>query len=276
MTDQVRLWSDELARDPSSLVFLPLGETLRQRGQLDLARKVTMRGLERHPGNPEAHDLLARIHADRGDHQSALDEWDVVLRIIPGHVGALKGIAFIRFQQGQPQEAERLLREAQAGVHAAPSSETSPEQLEAAITTVRRSGTVTATPASPSTADPQALFRDLLTADQHAMLLDHEGLVLAGAYVSADGRDVAQDVGASLSGVSEEARRTTRHLDIGAWRSIAFETESAVVALAPSITGTSDGGLLVLAAAPSTPLGLLRRLVDRCGARVTAWLGAAP
>src|SRR5207247_10211333 len=83
MADEIRLWSDELARDPSSLVFLPLAETLRRQGQFDLARKVATRGLERHPHNPDAHDQLARIHADQGDLQAAFDEWDLVLRPVP-------------------------------------------------------------------------------------------------------------------------------------------------------------------------------------------------
>jgi hypothetical protein len=36
-SDDVRRLSDELARDPASLVFLPLGEALRRQGQLDYA-----------------------------------------------------------------------------------------------------------------------------------------------------------------------------------------------------------------------------------------------
>ena len=49
MADDVRRWSEELARDPSSLVFLQLGEALRKQGQLDLALRIALRGLERHP-----------------------------------------------------------------------------------------------------------------------------------------------------------------------------------------------------------------------------------
>src|SRR5689334_10870310 len=112
MADDIRLWSDELARDPSSLVFLPLGEALRRQGQLDVARKVALRGAQRHPQNPEAHDLLARIHADAGEMDAAYAAWDKVLSLVPGHVGASKGMAFVLFQQGRSEEAERLLRQA--------------------------------------------------------------------------------------------------------------------------------------------------------------------
>ena len=123
-------------------------------------------------------------------------------------------------------------------------------------------------------ADPKRLYGDVLSADQAAMCLDKDGLVLTGAYYASDGQDVAQEIGASLSGVSDEALRVTRHLDLGAWKAIVFETEAAVVALAPAPTAgaLSEGGLVVVAAAPDAPLGLLRRQLERCVARTAEWL----
>ncbi|HEX6058111.1 MAG TPA: tetratricopeptide repeat protein, partial [Gemmatimonadaceae bacterium] len=105
----MRRLSDELAREPGSLVFLQLGETLRRQGQLDYALKVAVRGLERHQHNAEAHDLLARIAVDRGELERAFDEWDMVLRLAPEHAGARKGLGFICFRQGRLEEAERYL-----------------------------------------------------------------------------------------------------------------------------------------------------------------------
>ena len=273
MADDVRLWSEELARDPSSLVFLPLAETLRRQGQLDTARKVATRGLQRHPHNPDAHDLLARIHVDTGALQSAFDEWDMVLRIVPGHLGATKGMAFILYQQGMLEEAEKLLVKAQA-LSSGPDAD-----LLAAINTVRKSGSVSSIPMTTGemnamAGDPRRLFADMLT-DQHAIMLDKDGLVLAGSYVSFDGRDVAEEVGATLSGLSSEALRAMKHLEMGSWRSIVFETESAVVSFAPAPgDGLASGGLIVLAATPTTPLGLIKRLLERCIARATAWLSS--
>jgi tetratricopeptide (TPR) repeat protein len=263
--DEVRLWSDELARDPSSLVFLPLAETLRRQGQLDMARKVALRGLERHPHNPDAHDQLARILADRGDLQAAFDEWDMVLRLVPGHTGAVKGMAFIRFQQGRKDEAERLLRQVQA--HGDDSD------ITAAIGNLRFSGGVLAPKLPADSGDPRTLFTAVLASDQNGMLLDKAGLVFAGSY-NTGGRDVAQDVGANLSGVSDEAFRASKHLGIGAWRAIVFETEAAVVALAPAPAqgALPEGGLVVVATSPGTPLGLLKRLLDRCLQRASSWL----
>ena len=278
MSDDVRRLSDELARDPGSRVFVPLGEALRRQGQRELALKVTMRGLERHPHYPDGHDLLARIAADGGDLQRAFDEWDMVLRLVPGHHGALRGLGFVCFQQGRLPEAEQYLTAASAAGD-------TDEGIALALANVRSARRANATPAAVAavpdarrevrlppgtTHDPRFLFADVLSdAEQTAMLLDADGLVLAGAYMAYDGRDVAQEVGAELSGVTDAARRATRHLELGEWTSIVFETEVAVVAMAPS----QGDGLLVLATSRTTPLGLVRRLLDRCAERSLKWLG---
>lgn len=270
MSDDVRRLSDELAREPASRVFVPLGEALRRQGQLDVALKVTLRGLERHPHFADAHDLLARIAVDRGELERAFDEWDMVLRLSPNHLGAQKGMGFVCFQQGRLAEAERYLS-------AAATSGDEDEQVAMALLHVREAKREKAeTPRAEgrlpagTAHDPRFLFSDVLTdAEQTGLLLDREGLVLAGAYVGWDGRDVGQEVGAELSGVTDAARRATRHLALGEWTSIVFETEVAVVAMAPS----ANDGLLVLATSRTTPLGLVRRLLDRCVDRARRWLG---
>lgn len=264
MADDIRRWSEQLARDPSSLVFLQLGEALRRQGQLEVALKVALRGLERHARSADAHDLVARISVDRRDFTRAFAEWEMVLRLDPENIDAMKGLGYVSYQLGQLEDAQRYLSRAAAG--GAGSAVTT------AIETVRRSFARTSewpddfTPPS----DAQRIFADLLVDDgQTALLLDGSGYVLGGLYLDAAGRDVSQDVGAQLSGISEEVERAIRHLDVGAWRSIIFETQAAVVAMAPAV----DDSLVVVAASRSTPLGLLRRLLDRCTERAMQWLG---
>lgn len=107
--------------------------------------------------------------------------------------------------------------------------------------------------------------------EQTALLLDATGLVLAGVYIGADGADVSQEIGAELSGVSDEASRAMRHLELGAWQAIIFETGVATVAMTPA----AQDALLLVAASRATPLGLVRRLMDRAGAKARDWMGAA-
>ena len=269
MADDIRRWSDELAREPGSLVFLQLGEALRRQQQLEIALKIALRGLERHPSSVDAHDLVARIAVDRRDFARAFEEWESVLKLEPDHVGAMKGLGYLCFQYGRFAEAEWYLGRAAVGGGG--------PDVTSALETVRRSsGGFTLTEAEPPDGpaesradDPQWLFADLLVDDgQTALLLDGNGYVLGGLYVDQDGNDLSQEIGAQLTGISEEVRRAAHHLDIGEWRSITFETEVAVVGMAPA----TEQSLLVVAASKLTPLGLLRRLLERCVERSTQWL----
>jgi predicted regulator of Ras-like GTPase activity (Roadblock/LC7/MglB family) len=289
VSDDIRRLSDELARDPASLVFLQLGEALRRQGQSDVALKVALRGLERHPHSADAHDLLARIAVDRGELERAFDEWDMVLRLDPAHAGARKGLGFVCYRQGRLADAERYLGAAAAADPRDESIATALAHVRAALrdggasradrpaasrasagasrpTAAHNSGPA---PLPPPPRDPRLVFADVIgEEDRTALLLDKDGFVLAGMYVGPDGSDVAQEVGAELSGVSDEARRAMRHLGLGDWTSIVIETEVAVVALAPA---PADGVLLV-AVDRATPLGLVRRFLESAGARARAWL----
>ena len=288
MADEIQRLSEELARDPSSMAFLRLAEALRHRGQMDLALKVTLRGLERHPHNADAHDLLARIAVDRGELQRAFDEWDMVLRLVPSHIGARKGMGFVCFQQGRVADAERYLGEAatadpddqtiatalahiRAG-HTMPAAGSPPPSTAQVAAPASPASPHVAAALPPSPRSPRMLFADLIGDEQQTvMLLDANGLVMAGAYVDGDGKDVAEEIGAQLSGVSEEARRAMRHLGLGDWSSITFETEAAVIAMAPA----PQDALLLVAAARELPLGLVGRLRERSLKRAAAWMEGA-
>lgn len=281
MADEIRRLSEELARDPASRVFLQLGEALRKGEQLDLALKVALRGLERHPHDADAHDLLARIAVDRGELERAFDEWDMVRRIAPHHLGARKGMGYVLFKQGRYAEAQTYLTEASAldaddetvatalaMVHVKLREAANGEAMPVPASTAATPSSAVAAPSVG--ADPVQLFGDITAQGDHtALLLDATGLVMAGSYVTADGRDVAQEVGAELSGVSDEAQRAMRHLGLGDWASLTVETDAAVVAMAPM----REDALVVVAASKAMPLGLVHRVLDRCVERAAGWLG---
>ena len=280
MADEIRRLSEELARDPASPVYLLLGEALRRGGQLDLALKVALRGLERHPHDADAHDLLARIAVDRGELERAFDEWDMVRRIAPGHLGARKGMGYVLFKQGKFTEAHTYLSEAS---ELDGQDETVATALAMVRVRLREQGAEGAEVAEgaegvqrsqrsqrPERLEPSGLFDDITGNGEHtALLLDATGLVMAGTYFTQDGRDVAQEVGAELSGVSDEARRAMRHLGLGDWSSLTVETDAAVVAMAPM----RDDELVLVAASKAMPLGLVHRVLDRCVGRASDWLG---
>ena len=322
MPDEIRRLSDDLARDPSSLVFMPLADALRRAGQLDVALRVALRGLDRHPYLPDAHDVLARIHADRGDLERASDEWEMTLRLDPAHAHANLGLGFVEFRRGDLESAERRLStvplaEQTPGVAAAlahvrsalgarsangiaavlpngslpaePAAVSRPmawteaiasaeavvvvptpaaPPVAPALTTPRSTRPVSEFPSPDPTRTKQLFDSALEGSDQHALLVDGDGLVLAGAYTDAGGNDVAEVIAAELAGVSGEAERAMRHLGLGAWTSLLVEADDAVVAMTPA----PNGSLLVVTASRRTPVGLVRLLLDRALARARDWL----
>jgi len=282
VSDDVKALSAQLASDPQSLVFLRLGELLRQKRQFDAATRVAQHGLERHPHLADAHDLLARIFADAHDYEHAFDEWDMTLRIAPQHTGALKGLAFLYFKIGDLAQAESHLQAAkdaapddptieqafavirgEAGAtlapHAAvPPPAAAPEQPHAAE---RRSESVSALP-------DERIFAGLEGAQEGLLLLDAAGLVLGGALKTPEGKDVTDTVAAYLAGVSQESARAARLLDLGSWRGLSAEGQGGHVYL---VQPTPES-LLLLMRDRSLPLGRLGLLAQRAAQVARQWL----
>jgi predicted regulator of Ras-like GTPase activity (Roadblock/LC7/MglB family) len=103
---------------------------------------------------------------------------------------------------------------------------------------------------------------------QVALLLDADGLVVAGTYLTADGTDLGAVIGAHLRGVSDEAERAMRHFGLGAWTRILLESEAATVMLSPV-----EDCLTLVAAPREVPLGFVRRTLDQCQRAARRWLG---
>lgn len=284
--ERLQVWRAELAHDPTSGVFLALVDALRRLGRLDEARQYAVRGLEQHPHRADAHDAYARVMADLGDEGIARDEWDFALRLDPSHEASLKGLGFLAYKRRDLATAERLLARA---LHVSPNDDGLATALRRVRSELRtgggasRSGDAEVPPPShptrpaapsrepPAVRDARRLFAELLgDGDRTALLLDRDGLVLAGAYVDAHGTEVADEVGAHLAGLAEESAHALSHLGLGAWQLLLVEAQHASVALAPAI----DDAVVMVAAARDTQVGLVRRLAGLARARATAWMGS--
>ena len=268
MTDEIRTLTQRLADEPSSLAFLELGETLRRRGQLDAACKVTRAGLTRYPGLADAHDLLGRILSDQGDLAGAFDAWADALRFDPMRTGALKGIAFLYFRAGDvaaaldhlqraaeadpddpaiPQAIARVRRDApEAGRAGLPAVEepAGPDRHQeapapagegaVAEADVRESDAVQASPAAPpapAEAD-RAIPRDSpfagIAEDERGLLLADASGQRLGGDVGGHGMESGDRVAAQLAGLSREAARATTVLLVRRGSSVCMASDGQV------------------------------------------------
>jgi len=277
VSDDIRTLTTRLAEEPTSLAFLELAEALRHRGKLDAAGKVARGGLSRYPGLADAHDLLARILSDQGDLAGAFDAWADALRLDPMRTGSLKGIAFLYFRAGDAVAAiDHLQRAAEA--------DPDDESIAQALARVRRESRAMAHRTAPAPApdpepvtvaepppaeqpDPSSPFAEL--EGGHALVLvDANGLRLAGSLPAPDGDETGDRVAAQLAGVSREAARATRLLGLGTWQSITVESPDAHFVLVRP-TGET---VLLAAREPSLPMARVALVAERAARAAKSWL----
>ena len=297
-------WSEDVARDPGSLSFLPLARAYRRQGRPDAAQRLCLRGLERHPENVEAHDLLALLYLDAGDRKRAADEWSMVLRLDPANFEALRGLGFcfledgeagrarqhleraslIRPDDGAVREALRLATERDGGVPA-PAPMTRPAAPPTAVIEPEPWMDSPAPPApaavsepapaprAPTTqqapADPTRIFDHIIGGPVlGALLVDTRGLVLAGRMDATSG-DV-EALSALLGGAIDEARRTVLLAHLGEWRGMLLDTGNAMLHIAPA---TAEAVILI-AAKRDAPAGWVLRNAQNAAAVATQFLEA--
>lgn len=284
--------SDQLARDPASLVFLELAETLRARGQLDAAAKVVMSGLARHPGSVAALDLNARILADGDDMDGAERAWKAALEIDPRHLGAHKGLGFLCYRRRDVEGALDHLEMALSvdpsdaavvqalrnvrGTSDLPLVETGePEPPAPAASSPPARGSIPAsapvTPPRGAGRASQAVFEGLEGAERGLLLIDSHGRVLGGAIQAVGGGDVSEPVAAHLTSVSQEAERTARMLAIGSWSWIVAEGPGGSMFLSQPTRDTA----LMLVRDRSVPAGRLAVLAEKAAEVAARWIKEA-
>lgn len=306
--DAIRAMSEQLAADPTSLVFLPLAEALLARGEVANAYRVARRGADRHVHRADVHDLVARVALAQGDEQTAERAWGESLAIARDFGPALRGLGFLCYQQQRWAEAESYLTAARAASPGDPAVEAAWAALQtaradaamdavAAVASTSYAPIATPVPSAPAVEAPVAVpaptpvaapvakpprtsassrtpaasasLFDAALGDtaQVALLLDADGLVVAGRYETADGTDLGAVIGAHLSGVSDEAARAMRHFGLGKWTRILLESEAATLMMAPA-----GNGVTLVAAPRDVPLGFVRRTLDQSATVAAEWL----
>jgi predicted regulator of Ras-like GTPase activity (Roadblock/LC7/MglB family) len=231
--------------------FLDLGERLRHRGQLEAASSVALAGVARYPALAVAHDLVGRIRADEGDEDGARSAWIAALECDSSSLGALKGLAFLAFKRRDFAEAEYRL---EAAAVAAPRDAT----ILAALDRVRSS--------RPAISEEVINFDDTSAG---LLLVDAQGLRLAGGTSAADDGSIGDAVSAETSSVIREAERAARLLGLGQWQHLLVEGNAARVALLP----IDDRGSVVVHRPVAAPAGRMLAFAHRAVQAAEAWLG---
>lgn len=279
----VQRWSEEVARDPDSLAFLPLADAYRRQGKREAALKLCLRGLARHPEHMEAHALLARLYLEAGERQKAADEWGVMLRLDEQSFEANRGMGFFYLERGEHEAARRHLERAATARPADPTVRDALALLERRASGTSGTGAGQAAepgaaepPADPvpepsdppadapreasrAPADPGRVFESLKAQApfRGAVLFDRAGLSLAGTLPGGGAR--VEALGAMLGEAVEEAVRTVQHLELGDWEGLLMETEQHAVHIAP----VDDEHLVLFAAAADAPAGWVLRSAAR-------------
>jgi len=106
---KIATYTEILAKDPRSTVFVALADTYRKIGMLDDAREIAQRGTSGMPNFSPGYAVLGRIYAQQGELGQAAVAFEKALAIEQTSLPALKGLARIRFRQSYPDQAQALL-----------------------------------------------------------------------------------------------------------------------------------------------------------------------
>lgn len=250
---RVRRWQEDVAGDPGSPSFLPLAELYLREGRTEVARRLCQRGLERNPEHVDAHVLLGRIYREVGEHERALDEFDIVLHLDPEHRAARRALGYLCLERRDWPRAVRHLE-------AAAAAEPRDDRIASALALARRhlDG---AAPALDESVGPPAALQEALAR------FVRESRVRFAMLMEPSGRIILQQ------GFADD-------LDLGAFASLGAGVHSASRALARMIgeprfaqlvqgrgekqlligTVAVGGGELVLVAVlgPDATVGLVR------------------
>lgn len=239
--------SAEVATNLNSTAFVELAAAYRERGDLQRALWLCLRGLQRHPTHVAAHFELGRIYEARGERELALDEWSIVRQLAPEHVASRLALVRLYIDEGRRADAERELRAAE---ELAP-GDAQISELWNRLLAMSEEG---------ARRGPGAVFDALL--DDYpgtlgVMLADADGRLVAGRMPE-QGVESEMALAVNLSSARAEAERVATYLDMGELRGIVVETEAIRLTVSP----VADH-VIILATSSGIPAGRAARVVQR-------------
>lgn len=239
MSDATMVESRLTPRDPGAVTRFAEVEELRRRGDHAAAARAAMAALAEFPYDADGHHLLARIHAAQGDAQRARDEWEMALRLDPGHPGARQALE----SRSLPAAGAQARRSA-AGT---PAPSRAPQSATVARDAYSRDARPSVGhPGMPSFDDPRVIA---------ALLTDADGMVVAQHTTDGVSNPACEAIGALLSSLARDTTEVLGGLGLGALRTLSVECSSGGLGLSPA----PEGHVVIVAVRASTPLGLARR-----------------
>lgn len=265
--------SAEVAGQPDSTAVVELAAAYRERGDLERALRLCLRGLEYHPTLVAAHFELGLIYEARGERERALEQWAVVRRVAPEYVPARCALARAYASAGRRADA---VREVEDALRLRP-GDGEAQSLLAELTGSAGGGPprggVGAVGAAGAAGAAEAPVRrsafDGLAEPQEwmgAVAVDEGSNIILGV-VLADGREVTGEVAERWAGARQEAGGVASYLGLGEWRGLVVESDGAQLILEPL-----GRGLLIVATTPDTPAGRTRRIREAVRERAMSLL----
>ncbi len=106
---KIAAYTEILAKDPKSTIYVSLGETYRKMGMLDDARQVIEKGLVSSPDFSPAHIVLGRILCQLGNYTASETSFQSALKYDPESLAALVGYARLNILIGNEGKARQIL-----------------------------------------------------------------------------------------------------------------------------------------------------------------------
>jgi len=255
------------------------------RGEPDRAFEAWVTALHYDGGLVSAHKGLGFLYYQAGDLTSAEKHLAYAGQADPDDTGTVAALERVRQEQegaggsGREREgAEGVAATTQAPApapdHAPAAAGTAPAEPAAAPAEA-----LGGSPSLPFSFDEfarspadEAVFAGLDGGTDGLLLLDTNGLRLGGGLRNPDGNDVADEVAALLAGVSKEAARTARLLNLGDWNGLAVECGDGNLFL----SSPTDSTLLLTVRGLDVPMGRVARFADRASMAARVWLERGP